>query len=148
MTTELKHSTPKPGVKVLLDAMVVAAVLGLLVALLGAVTDGAPAAYGALVGTLVIVFVLAFGAFSVELVSRVVPAMSIIVALLSYALQLVLLLVILVSLDRAGALEESLAPKWVVAAIIVGTFTWLVAQIVITTRLRLPVYDLSDPGAR
>lgn len=148
MTTESQDTTRSPGVRVLLGAMIVGSAAGLVAALAGATFDGAPAAYGALVGTLVVILVFAFGSFVVELVARVMPAMSLLVALVTYTLQLVLMLLALFVLSESGMLGESLDPLWLVVAVILGTTGWMIAQVVITTRLRLPVYDLTDAGAR
>lgn len=148
MTTESKHTTRNPGPRVLFGAMAAGAIAGLVAALAGAVLEGSSAAAGALVGTAVVIGVFAFGSFAVEVVARVMPALSLLVALLTYTLQLVLMVVVLFALSESGMLGESLDPMWLLGAVILGTAGWMAAQVVINTRLRLPVYDLKDAGAR
>jgi hypothetical protein len=49
-----------------------------------------------------------------------------------------------VGLDRSGLLDDALDRRWLVAGVIAGTVAWMVAQIFLAARLRLPVYDLPE----
>ena len=150
MTTASPRSTAASGASVLFGAALAALVTGLAVTLIGAFADGTPAAYGALAGTLLVVGVFFLGAGLVHVVAGLVPAASLLVALLTYTLQLLVLALVLAGLNRSGLTDDTLDPRWLVAAVIAGTVAWMVAQIVLTARLRLPVYDLperADTGA-
>lgn len=126
-----------------------AAGVGAALALAGAIVGGAAAAYGALVGTLLVVGILAFGAFSVNLVAGVMPAASFVVALVTYAAQLVTGLVALVVLSGSGALTDGTLDRvWLGAAVVLATLAWCAGQIVALKRVRMPVYDLPEAGAR
>jgi ATP synthase protein I len=144
MTTESPRTAPTGGGSALLGAALVALVAGLLLALLGAIVGGSPAAYGALVGTLVVVAVFALGAGVVHVAAGLVPAASLLVALLTYTLQVLLLAVVFLAIERSGLADDALDRRWLSGAVIVGTLAWIVTQIVLATRLRLPAYDLGD----
>ena len=58
------------------------------------------------------------------------PAASLLVALLTYTLQLLVLALVLAGLNRSGLLDDALDRRWLAAAVIAGTVAWMVAQIV------------------
>jgi ATP synthase protein I len=143
MTTESPRSTAGSGASVLVGAALAALGTGLATVLLGGLLGGAPAAYGALAGTLLVVAVFFLGAGFVHVAAGLVPAASLLVALLTYTLQVLVLALVFAALSRSGLLEDALDRRWLAGAVIAGTVAWMVAQIVLTARLRLPVYDLS-----
>ncbi|CAI9405159.1 hypothetical protein [Nocardioides sp. T2.26MG-1] len=136
MTTETNQVTRHQGSGVLLGATAGSLVAGLALALVGALVAGSTAASGALVGTALVVLVFAGGSFVVDEVARVMPAASLLVALLTYTLQVLAMGLAFAALSRSGALDESLDRGWLAGAVIAGTAGWLVLQIV-----------LGDPGA-
>ena len=140
MTTESPRTTATGGGSALLGAALVALVTGLLLVLVGAFVGGSPAAYGALVGTVIVVGVFALGAGVVH-----VAAASLLVALLTYTLQVLLLAVVFLAIERSGLADDTLDRRWLAGAVIAGTLAWMIAQIVLAARLRLPAYDLGDP---
>lgn len=142
MTTESKKDPRSSGTRVLLDAAVVALVLGLGAAVAAAFADGSSAAYGALAGTALVLGVLGFGAVVVNTVAGLMPAASLMVALLTYALQVVLMGVLFAALSGSGLLDDTLDRSWLAGVVIGGTFGWLTTQVVLTARLRIPAYDL------
>lgn len=144
MTTESTHTTPFRGGSVLLGAAAAALVVGLATVLVGALAGGTAAAFGALAGTLLVVAVFALGAGAVHLVAGVLPAASLLVALLTYTLQVVAMALVFAALSGSGLLDSVLHRAWLAGAVIGGTVAWLVAQVVLTSRLRIPAYDL--PG--
>lgn len=133
------------GVSVLVGAGAAALVLGLAATLVGAVVSGSEAAFGALVGTLLVVGVLGFGSFVVNVVAGLMPAAALMVAMLTYTLQVVLMGVVFAALSRSGLLDSSIDRRWLAGAVIGGTAIWLVSQVVLTTRRRIPVYELPAP---
>ena len=146
MTTETMHHTPGTGVGVLLGAASAALLAGLAVTAIGALASGSSAAYGALVGTALVVGVFALGAFVVNAVAGLMPAASLLVAVLTYTLQVVVMAVVFWTLSGSGELDSTLDRSWLAGAVIVGTLGWLVAQVWASTRLRIPAYDLSAHG--
>lgn len=136
--------TRDSGLRMLVRVAVVSAFVGLVVTVLAALLSGSEAAGGALVGTALVVGIFSFGAFSVHMVSEVMPSASLLVALVTYTLQVVLMLLAFVALNTSGALDDGLDPLWLGCTVIVGTFCWLVVQVILTMRRRIPVYDLPD----
>jgi hypothetical protein len=155
MTTESQQDTTRrPGVTVLLGTAAVALVAGGALVLVGALADGAPAAYGALVGVGLALAVLLGGALVVDLVASLLPAASLLVALLTYTLEVVVMALVFVGLSGSGLLDATLSRGWLGAGVIATTLVWLVGQVLLTTRARIPAYDLpptrpaSDPAVR
>lgn len=142
MTTEVKQQTPWRGTGVLLGAAVGSLVPTAALVAAGAFTDGPPAAYGALFGGLLVLGVCAFGVFSVHVVSHVMPGAALLFSLLTYALQISLLLLAFLALERSGLLVDSLDRGWVGVTVIAGVLAWSLVQLVLSTRQRIPAYDL------
>lgn len=151
MTTETRPPGPatephrRPGLRVLLVAAAAGVLAVLLVAAFAAVTDGATAAVGAMVGGGAAVVVFAVGTTTVHLVSEVLPGASLLVALLTYALQLVALMALVAALAGTEVAASDAARTWFAVALITATFAWLAAQVWQATRARIPAYEA---GAR
>jgi ATP synthase protein I len=148
MTTESKKDPRSSGSRVLVGAALAALVLGLAAVLAGALTSGSEAAYGALVGTVLVLAVFGLGAVVVDTVAGLMPAASLMVALLTYTLQVVAMALVLVGLSRSGLLDDTLDRAWLAGVVIAGTFGWLTTQVVLTTRLRIPAYEPVPAGVR
>ncbi len=140
----LTTTTPGP----LVFAAGVTVVVGASVVLTGAMVGGAPAAYGALVGVAIALFVFSFGAFAVDAVARLMPVASLLVALLTYTVQVLLMLVIFVALNRADVLDDTLERGWLGGAIIAAVLTWTFTQLFASTKARIPAFDIvGQPSA-
>lgn len=149
MTTESARAPRDTGSRALVRAAAVSTVLGLLLAVVAALTGGSAAALGALVGTVLVVSVFAFGSLAVNLVATVMPAAALMVALLTYTLQVVVMGLAFVALNGSGLLDDQIDRAWLAGTVIAGTLAWLVAHIVLATTRRIPVYDLTPrAGAR
>lgn len=146
MTTETMPRTPFTGAFVLLGAASAALVVGLLVTLAAALVAGSAAAYGALAGTLLVVAVFSFGAFVVNAVASLLPAAALLVALLTYTLQVLLMGLVFWAMSSSPEVWATLDRRWLAGAAIATTLGWLVAQTVLTLRQRIPVYDLALPA--
>ncbi|WP_309649524.1 hypothetical protein [Nocardioides sp.] len=152
MTTEAPRTGQvdrDSGVSVLLGAAAAAVVLGLVATAVGAVVSGSEAALGALVGTVLVVGILGFGSLAVNVVAGLVPTLALMVAMTTYVLQVVLMGMVFAALSGSGLLDTTLDRDWLAGAVIGGTAIWLVSQVLLTTRRRIPVYDLpTEGGAR
>lgn len=147
MTTDSRTGTP--GTRGLVRATGATLVLGAVLVLVAAIASGSSAAAGALVGTVLVLAVLAWGAFSVNLVAGVLPSASLVVAVVTYGAQLATTVLALVVLNRSGLLDDgTLDRAWLGAAVIVSALGWSGAQIVAFARMRIPLYDLPEAGAR
>lgn len=126
-----------------------AALVGVLaLAGLAALTTGSTGAAGVVVGGGLALAVLLLGSLAVNAVAGVMPAFSLLFALLTYLLQLVVLAVVFAGLTGSGAMDRDLDAEWLGGAIIAVTMTWLVVQVVLSTRVRIPVYDLPSTVRR
>lgn len=148
MTTATHFKPGSTGRRALVLAGLVGAGAGLVAIILGAVLSGSSAAWGAVAGTVLVLVVFGGGALLVDLVAGVMPQASLLIALLTYVLQVVVMALVFLALSRSGLLDDALDRRWLGGTVIAGTFAWLVSQIVVSTRVRLPAYDLTDPGAR
>lgn len=144
MTTESKKDPRASGSRVLLGAAIAGTVLGLAAAVVGALVSGSAAAYGALVGAALVLSVLGLGSATVNVVAGLMPAASLLVALLTYLLQVVLMGLVFAVLTGSGLLDDTVQREWLAGVVIAGTVGWLVVQVVLTTRLRIPAYELGD----
>jgi hypothetical protein len=145
MTTESKTG-PRKGWSPVLGALAAGAVAVLVLGVVAGLADGRPGAVGAGVGGVVTLIVFALGVAAVGFVARLLPGASMLVALMTYALQLLVLAVVVTAIDRAGVDPATLSRGWFAAGVIVVTLAWVVGQLVAATRQRIPVYDLSSTG--
>lgn len=134
---------PVPGV--LASTALVVLAVALLGALAAALTAGSAAAYGVLVGAAVVLVAFGLGATVVDQVAGLMPAASLLVALLTYVLQLVVLWVVFTELDASPLLEGTLDRTWLGATVIVGSLVWIGGQLWRATTVRILAYDL-PPG--
>lgn len=138
----------RPGVagRAVASAGFATGVAGAALAVAGGLLEGRAAAAGAGVGLLMVLVFFGLGAVVLDLVAGIAPTLSLLVALLTYTLQVVLVGLVFVGLTRSGLLDADLDGDWLGGTVIAGTLTWLSAQVVTTVRTRRPVYDLPSPG--
>ena len=128
-------------------ALVTTLAVGLVLGVVAGLTEGVAAVNGVAIGTLMVCLVFGLGAIVLDVVATLAPAASLLIALLTYTLQVVLIGLVFVALKRSGLLEDSIDARWLGGAVIAGTLTWLAAQVFATTRLRIPAYDLPSREA-
>jgi hypothetical protein len=145
MTTESKQVHAATGVGTLLGAASWALPAGLVVALVGLALDGTSALYAGLAGAAATVLVLAGGALAVDVVARIMPAASLLLALLTYACQVLLLTVALIVVADAA---DDTVTRWSAGALIAVALAWTLAHVVLATRRRIAVYDVVLPSER
>jgi ATP synthase protein I len=120
------------------------AVLGLLVA-------GRPQALGAALGAGLVTAFYVFGTVTVSLVAAYAPRASLLVALLTYVLQVAALALVLARVQSSPAGEQTLDVAWVGGAVVVATVTWLVVLVVRTVCSTPPAREadrVSEDGVR
>jgi ATP synthase protein I len=143
MTTA--QPTPRKG-RTVLGPLSVTAVVGVVLVAVAAVVAGPAAAVGVLIGAGMVVGVFAFGAVVLGVVALVSPSASLLVALLTYTLQVVAVGLVYVGLSSGGALDGPVDARWLSAAVIASTLAWTVTQVVVTMRSRQLVYELPSQG--
>lgn len=122
-----------------------AAAGGVLVAV-AALVSGSAAAYGAFVGALIAVGIFGFGAFTVDTVARIMPSASLLVAMVTYALQIVLLALVLIMINGSGLIDDELNRNWLGGAIVLGTVVWMGVQLRLATTARIPAFETPAPA--
>lgn len=142
MTTETTERPADPGMRVLGGAMLAAFLVSGLVAVAAALVGGPGAVAGAVVGGFSLAVVMAFGTYVVHVASNAVPQLSLLVAIMTYALQIAMMVAFFLVLERSGALGESVDGPWLVGGVVAASLTWSTAQIWLSTRARIPLYDL------
>ena len=140
MTTESKTG-PRNGLSPLLGALVSGAVMVVVLVLVAALVSGRPGAVGAAAGGVLTLAVFTLGVAAVGFVARLLPGASLLVALMTYVLQLLVLALVVAAIDGADLGAETLSRGWFAAAVIAVTLTWVVGQLVAATRQRIPLYD-------
>lgn len=146
MTTESQLDT-RTGFSPLLGALGAGAVAVLVLGVAAALVDGRAALVGAAGGGALTLAVFAAGTGVVSVVARLMPSASLLVALMTYALQLLVLALCVAAIERAGVTGEDLSRGWFAAGVIVVTLLWVVGQLVTATRQRIPVYDTRDDAS-
>ncbi len=144
MTTDTTSVPRDRGTTALVRTALATVVLGLLVTLLGGLTSGSAAAYGALVGAGIVVAVFGFGTFTVNAVATVMPHAALMVALLTYTLQVVAMALVFAALSGSGLLDETISRSWLGGTVIAGTLMWMTVQVVLSTSRSIPIYDLPE----
>ncbi|WP_134766267.1 hypothetical protein [Nocardioides sp. 1609] len=145
--TTSPHREARPyGVAALGLAVLAGSVCGAVATVLGLALGGSAGALGALVGAGVTLLVLATGFAVVDVVAGLMPAASLMVAVLTYTLQLGLLALLLVAFGRAEDLEATMSPQWFAAGVIAVALAWTVCLVVHAVRARIPLYDLPAPA--
>lgn len=150
MTTDTTFTSRLAGIRgagplarVLVLAGGGATALSALVVILAAIVGGAPAASGAVVGAMLALLVFLTGTVVIHLVAQLVPAMALLVALMTFTLQVLVVALVFWKLSQSGLLEDgTLTPGWVAASLIVATVVWSVGQIRAVTHARIPAFDL------
>lgn len=139
---EALRPTRESGVTLLLGGAAVMVVLAAVAALLGWLVAGPAAGLGVLVGTALVLLVCTSGGLVVDAVTRLAPAASLLVALLTYTLQLLVLLVAFVGLEGSGLLGSEVDRSWLGGAVVAATLVWVATQVTQAFRARVPAYDL------
>jgi ATP synthase protein I len=125
--------------------LLAAVVSGALTILVATLVGGRTAAAGALVGTLLTCVTLALGLPVLAWVTRILPAMSLLVAMTTYVMQVVFLLAAYVVLQRSAEARAAVDGSWLGVAVIVTTVVCLTVQVVGFLKGRHPYFDV-EPG--
>lgn len=148
MTTATRITRPTSAAGVLSRTALVALLLLAVLAALGAGFSGTAGALGALTGGGLVLVVFTFGTFMTNAVAQVLPHFSLLIAMLTYLLQLLVVLVVMLALDRSGAVGDTLHRGWIAAGVVVLALGWTWVQLGLTLRLRVPLYRLPEAGEK
>ncbi len=106
MTTESKTG-PRRGLSPVLGALAAGTVAVVVLLVVAGIVDGRPGVVGAAVGGVLTLAVFALGLAAVGFVARLLPGASMLVALMTYTLQLLVLAVVVIAIDRADTGAET-----------------------------------------
>jgi ATP synthase protein I len=112
-------------------------------AALGLALGGRPQALGAVLGAALMTGFYLFGTVTVSLVAAFAPRASLLVALLTYVLQVGALALVLAEVQASAAARSTLDVAWTGGAVVVATVVWLLLLVVRAVR---NVPSVSDPG--
>ena len=127
-------------------AVVVGAVVAGAGAGLGLAVGGRPQALGAVLGAGLMTAFYLVGTVTVALVTAYAPRASLLVALLTYVLQVAALALVLARVQSTAAAGASLDVAWVGGAVVVATVVWLVLLVVRALRAAPRADHVSGPG--
>lgn len=138
-----------PQVRVSVLTAAGSALVGGAAAALGGLVSGSGAALGALLGAGLAVGIFVGGALFVYVASLVLPSISLVVALLTYACQVAVALMVFQGLTRTHWLEDgTVSGPWLGAVLTACALVWTGVQVRVAATTRVPLYDLEDAGAR
>lgn len=112
-------------------ALVVATVV---LAVVAAAVSGQTALLGVLAGGALVLAVFTFGAVVVGMVAMLVPKAALLVALLTYTLQLLLLLVVFIAFHDSADAQAAVSGDWLGGGMVAATLAWITGQLVVTVR--------------
>ncbi|MCW2846384.1 MAG: putative synthase protein [Marmoricola sp.] len=133
--------------QVLLVAGLCVSAVVALATLVGGLVGGSDAALGALSGGSLALCFLLFGSLVVETATRMAPQTAIVIALMTYTLQVAALALVFVVLTSSGAVGTTLSGGWLAGGVVVATVAWTLGQLVASTRARVLAYDIDLPGS-
>lgn len=150
MTTTARPVTGQPsrrtpGVLLVAGLCVVAAVLLTVVA--AALTGDRADVLGALVGGCIAFSFFVFGSLVVTTATRIAPQAALVVALMTYTLQVVLVALVFAGISSSAAIGATLTAAWLAGGVVTATVAWTVGLLVAARRVRIPVYDIELPGS-
>ena len=125
----------------LLGAIVSVAVATVLAAL----TAGAAEARAILVGAVVVAGFFGIGLLVMSAALRFRPGAALPLALMTYVLQMAVVTLAFVAMDRSGVLDRSVDAIWLTVTVAVLTVLFTAGLMWWAMRVRVPVYDLDDP---
>lgn len=126
-------------------ALLTTLVLTLILTLIGWVAAGQAAAFSALAAGGLIAFVFGPGLPLVAMVSRVSPAATLLVAMMTYVLQMVILVVLLQALRGSSWLHGGLDPTWLGATLMLVALGCTITLVVVALRARIPAFSNPSP---
>lgn len=142
MTTAPLRQHPSPRVPGAGRALVATLVVAGVAAGLALLVAGRSEVVGALVGAAVVAGFFLFGMVNTALAAAFAPRTALVVALLTYTVQVVGLGLLLVALTRSDESARSIDVQWLGGTVIAGALTWTVALVTDALRGSTPVATL------
>jgi len=145
-TARPPHGTPSRRAATLPVAATV--VIGVVLGVVAAVVADSSAVWGVVVGILLTLASLGLGSLVLAWVTEISPGMSLVVALMTYTLQVVLLLTAYVVLSGSEAARDAVSGPWLGTTVIATTVVWLGLQVQALRTSRQPYLEPASPSPR
>jgi ATP synthase protein I len=129
MTTAPLRQQPSLRVPGAGRALLVTLVVAGCAAALALSFGGAPQLLGVLVGAAMVAGFFLFGMVNTAVAAAFAPRVALVVALLTYTLQVVALGLVLVAVSRSGLTPDRLDVRWLAGTVIAGALGWTVALV-------------------
>ena len=140
MTTETRASTPL--VPLVRAAVLPGLAVGVVVAVAATVIWGLAGLWGALAGALLVTAFFGSGQLILRAFKNIEPVLLMALALMTYALQVVVLIALYAVFANSDVSEDQFSTKAFGLAVLASTVVWIVALIRVAKRERIPLYDL------
>jgi ATP synthase protein I len=115
---------PSNDARILAQAAVPTAAVGVLAAVVSGVVAGGKGAIGALVGTVIVILFMGIGLYVLQRTARSLPQLFQMMGLMLYAAQLLLLVVFMAVFKNTTLFN----PRAFAITLVVATLTWIAAQ--------------------
>ncbi len=146
MTTTVRNATERTAPTVW-AALVPSLIIGSACVSVGLVAAGTAGGWGAGIGAMLVVGFFWLGQAALNVVRFFAPGLFLVFALLTYLLQVVLLLAVFASFQRNPGWSDRISPTALGLTVIACTVAWTVGLIVADRQQRTPLYD-DGGGAR
>lgn len=141
-----QHPTARPRALLSSSVLIATALAGLTCAVLGYVFDNAPGLYGAAIGGLLAIGFMAGGFAVLGLFSAAKPGFLMVIALLTYGLQVVALLAVYAAFSNSPSWTTAVSTAALGATVIVCSLVWTVGLLLAARRTRTLLYDVGGDG--
>ena len=129
MTTAPLRQQPSLRVPGAGRALLVTLAVALGAAALARALGGGAQLLGVLVGAAMVAGFFVFGMVNTAVAAAFAPRVALVVALLTYTLQVVALGLVLVAVSRSGLTPDRLDVRWLAGTVIAGALGWTVALV-------------------
>lgn len=146
-------ASPVPGrlrgntARVLLVAALGVVLVVLVSVVVGALVDGTRGGLGALVGGATTLGFLVLGSALLATGTRLAPEAVLLVAMMTFVLQLALVALVFAALSSWDAIGSTLSAGWLATGVIAAATAWMLGQLYATAKARIPVYDIELPAS-
>ena len=134
------------GVRIVVRAAALTLLVGAAATAVAGIVHGPAAAGAAAVGAGLVALVVSFGTLSMHVVASAMPTASLLVALVTYATQLAIVMLVFLAITRGDLFSGTQERGWLAGSMVLATVVWAVAHLVLTARERVPYFDLPTGG--
>ncbi len=135
------RSTPERPAPVLRSAVLPSLVVGALCSVVALLVDGDEGFLGAAVGALCVVAFFGFGQLVLQVFRDIAPSLLLVIALMTYLLQVVALVAVYVAIQDNQAWQAAISTTALGVTAIVTTMVWMAGLVHAARRERIPLFE-------